>query len=200
MITKQTYILKYLFDYIFAFILILILLPLIILIAFLIKIDDRNGPIIFKQKRVGKDNKDFVLYKFRTMIVGAENKGNGIYCAEDDPRITRVGKILRKFSLDEIPQLLNILKGEMSFVGPRPTLRYQVEKYNKRQMKRLSVKPGITGWAQVNGRNSIPWSKRIELDLWYIENWSLWLDIKILFLTFMRKDKGVYGNKDIFDL
>lgn len=193
-------ILKVIFDYLFALILILFLWPVMVLIAFLIRIDT-PGASVFTQKRVGKNGKEFLFYKFRSMIPQAEKKGNGIYCSEDDFRITRIGKYLRKYSLDELPQLFNILKGEMSFVGPRPTLAYQAEKYNAAQKRRLEVKPGITGWAQVNGRNAIPWSKRIELDVWYIDHFSLWLDIKILFKTiFQRNNKNIYGATDIFDL
>jgi lipopolysaccharide/colanic/teichoic acid biosynthesis glycosyltransferase len=134
------------------------------------------------------------------MIPNAINIGSGIYTGENDPRITKAGHILRKTSLDELPQIFNIIKGEMSFIGPRPTLPYQVEQYDSTQLKRLKVRPGITGWAQVNGRNSISWPERINLDVWYVENWSLWLDFKILLKTVvvLFKGDGVYGKKDNF--
>lgn len=191
---------KSFWDKVLSFILFLLFLPIIILISFLIKTDDQ-GPVFFRQKRVGRNSKEFILFKFRTMIINAENMGNGVYCKKDDSRITRIGKYLRRYSLDEIPQLINIIIGDMSFIGPRPTLKYQVDKYNDHQKKRLLVKPGITGWAQVNGRNAIPWSKRIELDVWYIENWSLRLDLKIIWMTlFHHPTQEIYGDQDIFDL
>jgi len=151
-------------------------------VALLIVIDD-PGPVFFRQARAGKDGRTFQVIKFRTMVVGAEKKGTGVFVLKDDPRITRFGKILRHTSLDELPQLFNILKGEMSVVGPRPALPYQIDNYNERQKQRLKVKPGITGWSQVKGRSSLTWPERIEQDLWYIDNWSLWLDIKIIFMT-----------------
>ncbi len=191
---------KTVFDYSLALIMALCLWPLFIILGFLIKIDDR-GPVFYIQQRVGKNRALFNLIKFRTMVIDAENQGSGIYCQANDPRITRMGNFMRRYSLDELPQLFNILKGEMSFVGPRPTLAYQVEKYNMKQLRRLDVKPGITGWAQVNGRNSIPWSARIELDIWYIDHYSLMLDIKILWKTvFGQNQKTIYGDQDIFDL
>lgn len=160
----------------------IILAPLLLLIAAAIKIDD-PGPVFFRQERVGKNRRPFYIFKFRTMVVDAEKKGAGVFVEEEDPRITRVGKFLRHTSLDELPQLINVMVGEMSLVGPRPTLRYQVENYDQRQARRLLVKPGVTGWAQVNGRSALSWPERIELDLWYIDNWSLWLDFKILLRT-----------------
>jgi undecaprenyl phosphate N,N'-diacetylbacillosamine 1-phosphate transferase len=160
-----------------------LLLPLFLLIFVAIKVEDR-GPVFFRQKRVGKDSEQFYILKFRTMVEDAEKKGAGIFVEKEDPRITGVGRFLRHTSLDELPQLINILKGEMSLIGPRPTLAYQVDNYDERQMQRLSVKPGVTGWAQVNGRSSLSWPERIELDLWYIDNWSLWLDFLILLKTF----------------
>jgi len=163
---------------------------------------DDHGPVFFVQERIGRNGKLFRLYKFRSMIIDAENQGDGIYCGETDQRITRMGRLLRRTSLDELPQLWNILKGEMSFVGPRPTLAYQVERYSERQHLRLTVPPGITGWAQVNGRNAIPWSERIELDLWYITHRSMGLDIRILWKTLFPgpQPPSIYGNQDIFDL
>jgi len=158
-------------------------------------------PAIFVQTRVGRDGRSFKVYKFRTMVLGASDKGLMTTVAENDDRITRVGTFLRKWSLDELPQLVNVLKGDMSLIGPRPTLEYQVSQYTPRQRRRLEVKPGITGWAQVNGRNMLPWARRIELDLWYVDNFTLWLDAKILFRTigvFLRRE-GLYGQDGVND-
>jgi lipopolysaccharide/colanic/teichoic acid biosynthesis glycosyltransferase len=159
-----------------------------------IKIEDR-GPILYRQRRVGRTGSEFELVKLRTMIVGAEQQGAGYAVNEGDPRITRVGRLLRRLSIDELPQLWNVLRGEMSMVGPRPTLAYQVERYNERQRRRLDVKPGITGWAQVNGRASLPWADRIELDVWYVEHQSLWLDLKILGRTPFALFSGTYKGE-----
>ena len=175
---------KRIIDKAISFVVLMISAPLFLLITLAIKLDD-PGPVFFRQERVGRDRINFRIFKFRTMVIDAEKKGAGVFVGEDDPRITRVGKILRSTSLDELPQLINILKGDMSLVGPRPTLAYQVEKYDQAQLRRLAVKPGVTGWAQVNGRNMLTWPERIELDLWYIDNWTLWLDLKILFKTFL---------------
>ncbi len=166
-----------------------------LLISVLIKLESR-GPVFFNQVRVGKDGKDFLMYKFRTMVEGAEHKGKGLEIEKNDPRITHVGNLLRMTSLDEFPQFINILKGEMSFIGPRPTVRSQVEKYTERQMRRLEVKPGITGLAQVSGRNALTWPERIEKDIEYIDNYSLWLDMKIFFRTFsvVLFPKDIYGK------
>jgi lipopolysaccharide/colanic/teichoic acid biosynthesis glycosyltransferase len=142
-----------------------------------------SGPAVYRQPRVGKDGKVFDLLKLRTMVDGAEHIGAGLAVNENDPRITRVGALLRRTSLDELPNLLNVLRGDMSLIGPRPTLPAQVEKYTDRQRGRLAIKPGITGWAQVNGRASLPWAERIELDLFYIDHRSLALDLKILSRT-----------------
>ncbi|MGI6317350.1 MAG: sugar transferase [Dethiobacteria bacterium] len=173
----------------------ILLLPFFGVIAVAIKIDD-PGPVFFRQERSGKNGRVFRIYKFRSMVVDAERKGAGVFVEENDSRITRVGKVLRHTSLDEFPQLINVLKGEMSLVGPRPTLPYQIERYDERQRKRLEVRPGITGWAQVNGRNALTWPERIELDLWYVDNWSLWLDLIILWRTFLivAKREGIYSN------
>ena len=156
--------------------------PALTLIAISVK-GKSKGPILFIQERVGKHGKTFRMYKFRTMMCGAEAVTLGRYICSEDSAITPVGKILRRWALDELPQLFNVLKGEMSIVGPRPTLSYQVEKYTPHQRKRLNVKPGITGWAQVNGRNKLSWPERIELDVWYAENWSVGLDVKIMLMT-----------------
>ena len=188
------FLIKQLLDFLISLAGLILLLPLFGIIATAIKIDDR-GPVFFCQERAGKGGSIFRIYKFRSMVVCAERKGAGVFAEENDFRITRVGKILEAYQFDELPQLFNVLKGEMSLVGPRPTLPYQVERYDARQRERLNVKPGITGWAQVNGRNTLTWSERIELDLWYVNNWSLWLDLKILWRTFITviRGEGVYG-------
>ena len=165
--------------------------PLLALAALAIKLTGR-GPVLYRQSRVGKDGADFELLKLRTMVVGAETQGAGYAVNEGDPRITAAGRLLRKLSLDELPQLWNVVRGDMSIVGPRPTLRYQVERYTPRQRRRLDVKPGITGWAQVNGRAALPWDERIELDVWYVEHRSAWLDLKILARTPLALVGGTY--------
>lgn len=170
------------FDLLVAAAVLAIASPLLALIALLIKLDDR-GPVILRQSRVGRDGEDFELWKFRTMIVDAHKVGSGWLVAERDPRITRVGRVLRRWSLDELPQVFNVLRGEMSIIGPRPTLRYQVDQYTDFQRRRLAVRPGITGWAQVNGRNALRWDQRIELDVWYVEHRSLAVDARIMLRT-----------------
>jgi lipopolysaccharide/colanic/teichoic acid biosynthesis glycosyltransferase len=164
--------------------------PVLAVAAVAVRLD--GGPVLYRQTRVGKDSIDFELLKLRTMVVGAETTGAGFAVNEGDPRITRVGRTLRRLSLDELPQLWNVVRGDMSIVGPRPTLRYQVERYDARQRRRLEVKPGITGWAQVNGRASLPWPERIELDVWYVEHRSPLLDLKILALTPLALFRGTY--------
>lgn len=194
-------IIKRIFDIFVSLFGLIILFPLFLVVAMLVKIDS-PGRIFFMQERIGKAGKPFYPFKFRTMIEGAASQGLGHTVSKDDERITGVGKFLRKWGIDELPQLLNVLKGEMSLVGPRPTLRYQVEKYNDFQKKRLLVKPGLAGWALVHGRNSLSWEKRIEYDVWYVEHWSLWLDMKIIFKTFYLiffKQEGVYGKNGIND-
>lgn len=165
--------------------------PVLAVAAAAIKLRD-GGPVLYRQTRVGKDGADFELLKLRTMIVGAEMQGAGFAIDKNDARITRVGRVLRSLSLDELPQLWNVVRGEMSLIGPRPTLRYQVERYTPRQRRRLEVKPGITGWAQVHGRAALPWDERIELDVWYVEHRSLWLDLKILAKTPFALVGGTY--------
>lgn len=168
-----------------SFLGLVLLSPLLLAVSILIKIDSR-GPVIFRQKRIGRNGKVFEIYKFRSMCVGAENTGSGVYSGKGDARVTRIGKILRATSIDELPQLLNILKGEMSFVGPRPPLTYhpwKYEEYTDFQKRMFEVRPGITGWAQVNGRKDVEWHKRIELNVWYVDHMSLLLDIKIMFMT-----------------
>ncbi len=156
--------------------------PVIVLAALAIRLESR-GPVIYSQRRAGLDGREFEVIKLRTMVDGAEHIGAGLAIDADDPRITRVGAFLRRTSLDELPNLLNVLRGEMSLIGPRPTLPAQVAQYTDRQRGRLEIKPGITGWAQVNGRASLPWDERIELDLYYIDHRSLSLDLKILWRT-----------------
>ena len=169
--------------------------PFMLLIALAIRLEDR-GPALLRQSRVGMHGEDFDLLKFRTMIADAHTVGSGWLVAERDPRITRVGRVLRKWSLDELPQMFNVLRGEMSIVGPRPTLRYQVDQYTPFQRRRLEAKPGITGWAQIRGRNSLRWPERIELDVWYVEHQSLRLDLMILMRTvpMILKPSGVYNE------
>lgn len=168
-----------------SFLGLVLLSPLLLAVSILIKIDSR-GPVIFRQKRIGRNGKVFEIYKFRSMCVGAEKTGSGVYSGKGDARVTRIGKILRATSIDELPQLLNILKGEMSFVGPRPPLTYhpwKYEEYTDFQKRMFEVRPGITGWAQVNGRKDVEWHKRIEFNVWYVDHMSLLLDIKIMFMT-----------------
>lgn len=168
-----------------SFLGLVLLSPLLLAVSILIKIDSR-GPVIFRQKRIGRNGKVFEIYKFRSMCVGAEKTGSGVYSGKGDARVTRIGKVLRATSIDELPQLLNILKGEMSFVGPRPPLTYhpwKYEEYTDFQKRMFEVRPGITGWAQVNGRKDVEWHKRIELNIWYVDHMSLLLDIKIMFMT-----------------
>jgi lipopolysaccharide/colanic/teichoic acid biosynthesis glycosyltransferase len=155
------------------------------------------GPVIYRQRRVGRGGRDFELLKLRTMVRGAESMGAGLAVDEDDPRITRAGAVLRRLSLDELPNLVNVLAGDMSLVGPRPTVRVQVDQYTPRQLGRLAVEPGITGWAQVSGRAALPWHERIELDLWYIEHWSLRLDIRILLRSarLLLTGQGLYRGE-----
>jgi lipopolysaccharide/colanic/teichoic acid biosynthesis glycosyltransferase len=156
--------------------------PLVALAALLIRLESPGHPL-YRQTRVGRDGRPFEIHKLRTMVAGAEFTGAGLAIQEGDDRITRVGALLRRTSLDELPNLWNVVRGEMSIVGPRPTVQVQVDQYTDRQRGRLRVKPGITGWAQVNGRASLPWSERIELDLWYVEHRTLLLDLRILART-----------------
>ena len=168
--------------------------PLLAAAALAIKLDG-GGPVLYRQERVGKEGRAFELLKLRTMVVGAEQQGAGWAVDRGDPRITRVGSVLRRLSLDELPQLWNVLRGEMSLVGPRPTLAYQVEQYTPHQRRRLDVRPGITGWAQVQGRASLPWEERIELDVWYVDHRSARLDLEILARTPIALFGGTYKGK-----
>jgi lipopolysaccharide/colanic/teichoic acid biosynthesis glycosyltransferase len=188
--------LKRALDVVTAGFLLLVATPVLAIAAAAIKLTSR-GPVFYRQRRVGRGGVDFDLLKLRTMVAGAETMGAGLAVDEDDPRITRVGALLRRWSLDELPNLVNVLKGDMSIVGPRPTVRSQVEQYTPLQRRRLDVAPGITGWAQVSGRAALPWHERIELDLWYIENWSLRLDLRILARTakLLLTGQGLYRGE-----
>ena len=170
-------------------------------VALAIRLNSK-GPVFFRQERAGKDGKPFLIWKFRTMVDGAADIGLGNTVADADPRITRVGNVLRNLSIDELPQLINVFQGTMSIIGPRPTLLHQIEHYNEYQWQRLLAKPGITSWASVNGRNSLPWAQRIEMDVWYVLNRTLWLDIKVLFKTlwvaFVTRE-GLYGQDGVND-
>jgi lipopolysaccharide/colanic/teichoic acid biosynthesis glycosyltransferase len=182
-------------DLVLAALLLLLASPLLALAALAIRLESR-GPVFYKQQRVGRDGEPFELWKLRTMVPGAESMGAGIYIVDGDTRITRVGRLLRRFSLDELPNLINVLRGEMAVVGPRPTVQEQVDRYTDRQRRRLEVKPGITGWAQINGRTSLPWPERIELDVWYVDHRSLRLDLRILLKTarMLATGHGLYSE------
>jgi lipopolysaccharide/colanic/teichoic acid biosynthesis glycosyltransferase len=199
-IKKFQLILKRIFDIFASGIALIVLLPIFAIIGIFIKLDSK-GPAFFIQERAGKNGKIFRAYKLRTMIQGADKIKRTTIFGEKNPYVTKVGRFIRRTGFDELVQLVNILKGDMSLVGPRPTLPYQIEKYNNIQRKRLSVRPGITGWALINGRNSLAWDKRIELDLWYIKHWSIWLDVKILISTVyvVIKGEGLYAEKGRHD-
>src|SRR5919106_1000171 len=156
--------------------------PFLLAAVIAIRLESR-GSAIYRQRRIGRDGRPFDVLKLRTMVTGAEHVGAGLAVSEGDTRITRIGRMLRRTSLDEVPNLANVLRGEMSIIGPRPTVPVQVDRYTERQRGRLAVKPGITGWAQINGRASLPWHERIELDLWYVEHVSFALDLRILLAT-----------------
>jgi lipopolysaccharide/colanic/teichoic acid biosynthesis glycosyltransferase len=167
------------FDLAIASVALVLSSPLLLVAVVAIRLTSKGSPI-YRQRRVGKDGQPFEMLKLRTMVSGAESMGAGLAINAGDPRVTRVGRWLRRFSLDELPNLVNVLRGEMAIVGPRPTIQAQVDQYTDRQRRRLEVKPGITGWAQVNGRASLPWDERIELDVWYVDNRSALLDLRIL--------------------
>jgi lipopolysaccharide/colanic/teichoic acid biosynthesis glycosyltransferase len=183
-------------DLALAGVLLVVTAPLLALAALAIRLESR-GPVFYSQRRIGKDGRPFELLKLRTMVPGAESMGAGIYVLEGDPRITRVGRLLRRFSLDELPNLVNVVRGDLAIVGPRPTVQEQVDRYTERQRRRLEVKPGITGWAQINGRTSLPWPERIELDVWYVEHRSLRLDLRILARTarMLATGHGLYSEE-----
>ena len=182
------------FDITASFLGLILLSWLLIITAIAIRIESK-GPVIFKQERLGKGGKVFKIYKFRSMCVGAEHTGSGVYSGKGDARVTKVGRIIRATSIDELPQLVNILKGDMSLIGPRPPLTYHpwpVEQYTEEQFQMFSVRPGVTGWAQINGRKDVEWNKRIELNCWYTENVSFMLDLKIFFVSIFK----VFTNAD----
>jgi lipopolysaccharide/colanic/teichoic acid biosynthesis glycosyltransferase len=182
-------------DVLLAGFLLVVTAPIFAIAAIAIRLES-GGPVFYRQRRVGKHGRPFDVWKLRTMVPGAESMGGGIYVVEGDPRITRVGRLLRRFSLDELPNLINVLRGDMAMVGPRPTVQEQVDRYTERQRRRLEVKPGITGWAQINGRTSLPWPERIELDVWYVEHRSLRLDLRILARTarMLATGHGLYSQ------
>lgn len=186
---------KRLLDITISLIALIFLLPLMLLI-YLLVIINLGSPAFFLQERVGKDNKIFKMIKFRTMKNSTDKNGNLL---SDNERVTKFGGFLRSFSLDELPELINILKGDMSLVGPRALLVQYLGLYNDEQIRRHEVLPGLTGWAQINGRNSITWSEKFKLDVWYVDNWSLWLDIKIFFLTFWKvlKREGINQSESV---
>ena len=182
------HVLKRFFDIVLALLGLVIAAIPMLLVAIAVKLDS-PGPVLFKQDRLTKGGKVYKMWKFRSMCVGAEHTGSGVYSDRNDTRVTRVGKIIRATSLDELPQIFNILAGQMSFIGPRPPLTYHpwpIEQYTPEQLRMFEVRPGITGWAQVNGRKDVPWPKRIEMNVWYVDHVSLWLDIKILFMTVFK--------------
>jgi lipopolysaccharide/colanic/teichoic acid biosynthesis glycosyltransferase len=185
---------KYCLDRVVAVLALTVLLPALALVAVAIKLDS-PGPVFFRQRRPGRFGEFFRVFKFRTMIDRAESFGLGVEVCRDDERITRVGKWLRLSSFDEAPQLINVLLGQMSLIGPRPAAPHHLERYTPHQRRRLEAHPGLTGWAQVNGRNSLSWEERIELDIWYVDHWSLWLDLRILLRTprALLDSDGLYG-------
>jgi lipopolysaccharide/colanic/teichoic acid biosynthesis glycosyltransferase len=181
-------------DIVIACLALVVASPLLLAAAIAIKLDSR-GPVIYRSRRVGRDGVEFDLLKLRTMRPGSDPVGVGTPVYADDPRVTRVGAVLRRFSLDELPNLFNVLRGEVAIVGPRPTLKAQVDAYTPHQRRRLEVRPGLTGWAQVNGRAGIPWAERIELDVWYVDHRSLAVDLRILAKTvrLLATGHGLYG-------
>jgi lipopolysaccharide/colanic/teichoic acid biosynthesis glycosyltransferase len=187
--------LKRLFDIAVAASVLFLLSPLIALISLAIKLDD-GGPVLFVQDRVGRNQRRFRCYKFRTMIVGAETNGNERTLTSEDPKITRVGRFLRLWTLDELPQLLNVLMGEMSIVGPRPWVPSEAAYCGPAESRRFNFRPGMAGWAWIHGRNLVPWNERVRMDLWYVDNWSLRLDAYILTKAFVLlfQRRGVYGS------
>jgi lipopolysaccharide/colanic/teichoic acid biosynthesis glycosyltransferase len=181
-------------DIAIALIALVLLSPVLLIAAIAIKLGSR-GSVLYRQRRVGQGGREFELLKLRTMVVGAERQGAGWAVDRGDPRITRVGRALRRLSLDELPQLWNVVRGEMSLIGPRPTLAYQVERYTPRQRRRLEIRPGLTGWAQIHGRTKLTWDERIELDVWYVDHRSAWVDLKILARTPKALFSGTYKGE-----
>lgn len=186
---------KRLIDIIVSLMGIILLSPIFVLLFFLIK-SKLGSPVLFKQERPGMNGKIFTMYKFRSMTDACDEEGVPL---PDDVRLTSFGKLLRKTSLDELPELFNIFKGDMSLVGPRPLLVRYLDRYTPEQARRHDVRPGLTGWAQINGRNAISWEEKFELDVWYVDNWSLWLDIKIFFMTFAKvfKSEGISSDTSV---
>ena len=185
---------KRLFDMVISALALIVLSPVMLVSAILIRLTS-PGPAIFRQTRIGRGAKEYTIYKFRTMRVNSEHTGSGVYSDDSDPRMTGIGKILRKTSIDELPQLVNILKGDMSLIGPRPPLTYHpwpIEEYTEEQLRMFEVRPGITGWAQVHGRKDVEWHQRIRMNVWYVENVSLLLDLKIFLVTIGK----VFTNAD----
>lgn len=185
---------KRLLDFLLALIGLLLLWPILLLAMLAVVIED-PGPALFRQKRLGFHGREFTMLKLRSMRVNAEHTGSGVYSGKDDPRVTKVGRFLRKTSIDELPQLINLLKGDMSLIGPRPPLTYHpwpISQYTDEQRRMFDVRPGITGWAQTHGRKDVEWHKRIELNVWYVDHISFRLDFKIFFLTFLK----VFSNAD----
>ena len=185
---------KRVIDTVLSLIVVIVLSPLLLIISLIIKISS-PGPILFKQQRLGLHGKEFTIYKFRSMTVGAEHTGSGVYSGKDDPRVTAVGKFIRKTSIDELPQCMNVIKGDMAIVGPRPPLTYHpwpIEQFTAEQFHMFDVRPGITGRAQVHGRKSVEWHERIKMNVWYAQHVSLALDIRILFMTVFK----VLRNED----
>ena len=179
---------KRVFDVLFSLSLLLLLWPVLLIAAICIKLDSK-GPVVFRQKRLGLNAKEFEIWKFRSMVVNAEHTGSGVYSGKDDARVTRVGKFLRATSIDELPQLINILRGDMSLIGPRPPLTYHpwpLEEYTTEQLRMFEVRPGITGWAQVHGRKEVEWHQRIQLNIWYVDHCSFLLDCKIFLMTVFK--------------
>ena len=185
---------KRLLDIIISVLVLIVLSPVYLLTWLAVRLDSK-GPALFKQTRLGLGGKEFTLYKFRSMVINAEHTGSGVYSGHNDARVTRVGRIIRATSIDELPQAVNMLKGDMSLIGPRPPLTYHpwpVEKYTLEQRHMFDVRPGITGWAQVHGRKDVEWHERIRLNNWYVDHCSFWLDVKIFFMTIFK----VLSNAD----
>ena len=169
-----------------------LLWPVFLITAFAIRLDS-EGPVLFKQTRLGKNHQEFEMYKFRSMVVNAEHTGSGVYSGKNDSRVTRVGKIIRALSIDELPQAVNILKGDMSLIGPRPPLTYHpwpIDEYSQEELRMFEIRPGITGWAQIHGRKDVEWHKRIRMNIWYVDHVSFVLDLKIFFITVLKVFAG----------
>lgn len=194
-------------DLFLSFVILLLLWPLMLIVALAVRLESK-GPAVFKQTRLGKNGKEFTLYKFRSMVQNAEHTGSGVYSEKGDARVTKVGRFIRATSIDELPQVFNIIKGDMSFIGPRPPLTYHpwpFSDYTDEQKRMFEIRPGITGWAQVNGRKLVEWNKRIELSVWYVDHCSFLLDCKIFFMTLFKvavnadnesQGKTVHNDRD----